>query len=152
VSLARILPLAPRSNPIFNPRFKLRFYLTDPETFQRSRQLSTKKVNKKQNETNFVQSLNKSNLNLTPFKCQLPISHTWKSREKRLVLVKIRVFVAHHASQLAASFNDIATVMKRSSELAASFAQSLLGSDAFEVLQHLQQGFSFLFFQYSDPV
>ncbi|KIK07627.1 hypothetical protein K443DRAFT_167654 [Laccaria amethystina LaAM-08-1] len=51
--------------------------------------------------------------------------------------------IAHLEKQrkeLAASFNDIATVMKRSSELAASFAQSLLGSDAFEVLQHLQQG------------
>ena len=142
--------LAPTSILNFNPRFKLRFYLTNPETFQR--QQVKKKSTKKQNETNFAQSLNKSNFNLTTFKCRPPISHTWKSREKRFLLVKIRVFVAHHASQLAASFNDIATVMKRSSELAASFAQSLLGSDAFEVLQHLQQSISFLFFHHSDPV
>ena len=147
-----MLPLAATSNPIFNYRFKLRFYLTDPETFERSRQ-SPQKVNKKsQQETKRNKVCSKFQQVKLPFKCQPLISQTWNSREKRFALVKIRVPVAYHASQLAASFNDIATVMKRSSELAASFAQSLLGSDAFEVLQHLQQSISFLFLHYSDPV
>lgn len=75
------------------------------------------------NETNFVESLNKSNF--PPNAIQMSTADIAQLEQQR--------------KELAASFNDIATVLKRSSELAASFAESILGSDAFEVLQHLQQ-------------